>query len=149
MVHQWGFFGSISSIRKIWSLTANSRSLQAAALKRLTKKDVEKYFKRCEASLSSKTCDAIVDTFIQLSCRGLAYFLPLDQEKLLNNLKKDFMVKRELYTIAGGLYLRYGSYMAAASAALLTLNNLKLEDEDLEKNLDENLEKIEKELGKD
>ena len=35
MVHQWGFFGSISAIRKIWSLTANSRSLQAAALKTL------------------------------------------------------------------------------------------------------------------
>ena len=33
MVHQWGFFGSISAIRKIWSLTANSRSLQVAALK--------------------------------------------------------------------------------------------------------------------
>ena len=56
-------------------------------IKRLTKKDVEKYFKRYEASLSSKTCDAIVDTFIQLSCRGLAYFLPIDREKLLNNLK--------------------------------------------------------------
>ena len=112
-------------------------------IKRLSKKDVEKYFKRYEASLSSKTCDAIVDSFLQLSCRGLGYFLPLDQEKLLNNLKKDFMVKRELYTIAGGLYLRYGSYMAAASAALLTLNNLKHEDKNLEKNLDENLEKIE------
>ena len=73
-------------------------------IKRLSKKDVEKFFKRYEASLSSKTCDAIVDTFIQLSCRGLAYFLPIDREKLLNNLKKDFMVKRELYTIAGGLY---------------------------------------------
>ena len=35
MVHQWRFFGSISAIRKIWSLTANSRSLQAAALKAL------------------------------------------------------------------------------------------------------------------
>ena len=35
MVHQWGFFGSISAIRKIWSLTANSRSLQAAALNRV------------------------------------------------------------------------------------------------------------------
>ena len=116
-------------------------------IKRLTKKDVEKFFKRYETSLSSKTCDAIVDTFIQLSCRGLAYFLPLDQEKLLNNLKKDFMVKRELYLIAGGLYLRYGSYMAAASAALLTLNNLKYED--LDKNLDENSEKnLEKNLEK-
>ena len=111
-------------------------------IRRLSKKDVEKFFKRYEASLSSKTCDAIVDTFIQLICRTLAYFLPIDREKLLNNLKKDFMVKRELYVIAGGLYLRYGKYMAATSAALLTRNNLKLEDENLEKNL----EKIESEL---
>ena len=110
------------------------------------KKYVETFFKRYESSMFSKTCDAIVDTFIQLSCRTLAYFLPLDQEKLLNNLKKDFMVKRELYVIAGGLYLRYGKYMAAASAALLTLNNLKLDSsqENLEdKNLEKNLEKIE------
>ena len=107
------------------------------------KKDDEKFFKRYEASLSSKTCDGIVDTFIQLSCRGLAYFLPIDRKKLLNNLKKDFMVKRELYTIAGGLYLRHGSYMAAASATVLTLNNLKLEDENLDENLEKNLEKIE------
>ena len=40
MVHQWGFFGSISAIRKIWSLTANSRSLQAAALKFLVRETV-------------------------------------------------------------------------------------------------------------
>ena len=33
-------------------------------IKRLSEKDVEKFFKRYEASLSSKTCDAIVDTFI-------------------------------------------------------------------------------------
>ena len=94
-------------------------------IRRLSKKDVEKFFKRYESSMSSKTCDAIVDTFIQLSCRTLASFLPLDQEKLLNNLKKDFMVKRELYVIAGGLYLRYGKYMAAASAALLRTNVAK------------------------
>ena len=37
-------------------------------IKRLPEKDVEKFFKRYEASLSSKTCYAIVDTFIQLSC---------------------------------------------------------------------------------
>ena len=72
----------------------------------------------------------------------MVYFLPLDQDKLLNNLKKDFMVKRELYVIAGGMYLRYGRYMAAASAALLTINNLKLDSrqENLEGQLEKNLE---------
>ena len=115
-------------------------------IKRLSEKDVEKFFKRYEASLSSKTCDVIVDTFIQFSCRTLAYFLPLDKDKLLNDLNKDFMVKRELYVIAGGMYLRYGKYMAAASAALLTANNLKLDhndascQENLEGQLDKNLE---------
>ena len=42
MIHQWGFFGGISVIRKIWSLTANSRSLQAAALKQLRKESLKK-----------------------------------------------------------------------------------------------------------
>lgn len=70
-------------------------------IKRLSEKDVEKYFNRYEASLFSKTCDTIVDTFLQLSCRALAYFLPLDQDKLLNDLNEDFMVKRQLYMIAG------------------------------------------------
>ena len=46
MVHQWGFFGSISAIRKIWSLTANSRSLQAAALLRTFKKVVKRHLQR-------------------------------------------------------------------------------------------------------
>ena len=52
------------------------------------------------------------------------------------------MVKRELYVIAGGMYLRYGRYMAAASAALLTINNLKLDSrqENLEGQLEKNLE---------
>ena len=53
------------------------------------------------------------------------------------------MVKRELYVIADGMYLRYGKYMAAASAALLTINNLKLasRQENLEDQLEKNLEK--------
>ena len=56
MVHQWGFFGSISAIRKIWSLTANSRSLQAAALKKqrnfvttLKRKSIKSYFIQASA----------------------------------------------------------------------------------------------------
>ena len=114
-------------------------------VKRLSEKDVEKYFKRYEASLSSKTCNAMVDTFIQLSCKALSHFLPLDKDKLLNDLNENFMVKRELSMIAGRLSLNYGKYMAAISAALLTAKNLNLEKRDeepekeLKKELDNNL----------
>ena len=57
-------------------------------------KDVEKYFKRYEASLSSQTSDAMVDTFLELSCKTLARFLSLNSERLFVDLNENFMVKR-------------------------------------------------------
>ena len=80
-------------------------------VKRFSVKDVENFFKRCETSLSSRTCDAMVDTFLQLSRRVIANFLPVDQEKLLKDLNENFMVKRELSMIAGRLSLNYGRYI--------------------------------------
>ena len=105
-------------------------------IKRLIKEDVEKYFKRYEASLSSKPCGAIVDTFLQASAKALCFLLLLDEEKFLNGLKKDFIVNRELNLIAAALYLKYGKYMAAASASLLAANLKKMF-----KNLQKYLEK--------
>ena len=78
-------------------------SLTQNQVKRLSERDVEKHFKRYEVSLSSKICDAMVDTFLQLSCKALAHFLPLDEGKLLRGLNDNFMVKRELGMITGGL----------------------------------------------
>ena len=110
-------------------------------VKRLGEKDVEKYFKRYETSLSSKTCDAMVDTFLQLSCRLISHFLPVDQSRLLKDLNENFMVKKELSMIAGRLSLNYGKYMALASVALLTAKNVELDKseehkpEELDKNL--------------
>ena len=49
-------------------------------VKKLTEQDVEKYFERYEALLPSKTCDAIVDTFLQLSFKALAHFSLLVKE---------------------------------------------------------------------
>ena len=61
----------------------------------------------------------MIDTFLQLSCKALAYFLPVDEGKLMKDLSDEFIIKRELGMIAGGLSLKYGEYMAIASAALL------------------------------
>ena len=117
-------------------------------VKRLSEKDVEKYFKRYEASISSKTCDAIVDTFLQLSCKALAYFLPVDEGKLMKDLNDDFIVKRELGMIAGSLSLKYGKYMAIASAALLTAKNVEvpLKPNVVNVEVESNCEEPEKEL---
>ena len=94
-------------------------------VKSLTEKVVEKYFTRYdEASLSAKTCDAMVETFLQLSCQTLARFLSVDQERHLKEMNENFMVKRELTMTAGRLSLKYGRIMAIANAALLTAKNL-------------------------
>ena len=42
---------------------------------RLSKKDVEKIFKRSEASLSSKTCDALIHLFNSVAEPWLIFFL--------------------------------------------------------------------------
>ena len=99
-------------------------SLPQDQVKKLTEQDVEKYFKRYKASLSSKTCDAMVDTFLQLSCKALAHFLSVDEGKLLKHLNNNFMVKRELGMITIGLSLKYGRYVAIASASLLAAKNI-------------------------
>ena len=46
--------------------------------------------------------------------------------KLLKDLSNKLMVKRELGMIAAGLSLKYGKYMAIASAALLTAKNVEV-----------------------
>ena len=38
---------------------------------------------------------AMVDTFLQLSCKASAHFLPVDEGKRLKDLNDNLMVKRE------------------------------------------------------
>lgn len=45
-------------------------------VKRLNGKDVEKYFRKYETSLSSTT-HVLADTFLQLSSRVISHFLPV------------------------------------------------------------------------
>ena len=92
----------------------------------------------------------MVDAFLQLSCRLISHFLPVDQNRLLKDLIEKFMVKKEVLMIAGRLSLNYGKYMALASAALLTAKNVELSEdldnnmlsEELDKNLENNLEEL-------
>ena len=79
-------------------------------VKRFNEKDVEKYFRRYETSLSSKTCDTMVDSFLQLSCGLISHFLLFDQNRLFKDLNDNFMVKKELLMIAERLSLNYVKY---------------------------------------
>ena len=96
-------------------------------VKRLSDKDVEKYNKRQEAYIGSKTTESLIDSFLLLASKGLVKVD--DVEKLQLELKNDYIINQELSSLARGLALRCGRWLALANAALITTKHVKLERE--------------------
>ena len=73
-------------------------------VKRLTPKDVEKYYKRYKTYLGTKTTETFVDSCISVYTRVVGTFLTIkDIEALQNDLKKDYIITKELSTLVGSL----------------------------------------------
>ena len=99
-------------------------------VKRLSDKDVEKYNKRQEAYIGSKTTESLIDSSLLLASKGLGLVVKVDDvEKLQQNLKNDYIINQELSSLAGGIALRWGRWLALANAALITTKHIKLEPE--------------------
>ena len=99
-------------------------------VKRLSDKDVEKYNKRQEAYIGSKTTESLIDSFLLLTSKGLGLVVKVDDvEKLQQELKNDYLINQELSSLAGGIALRCGRWLALANAALITTKHSKLEPE--------------------
>ena len=97
-------------------------------VKRLSDKEVEKYNKRQEAYIGSKTTKSLIDSFLMLASKGLGMVVKIDDvEKLQQDLKNDYIINQELSSPAGGLALRCGRWLALANAALITTKHVKLE----------------------
>ena len=99
-------------------------------VKRLSDKEVEKYNKRQEAYIGSKTTESLINSFLLLASKGLGLVVKVDDvEKLQQELKNDYIINQELSSLAGGLALRCGRWLALANAALITTKHVKLERE--------------------
>ena len=99
-------------------------------VRRLSDKDVEKYSKRQEAYIGSKTTDSLIDSFPLLASKGLGLVVKVDDvEKLQQELKNDYIINQELSSLAGGLALRCGRLLALANAALITTKHIQLKRE--------------------
>ena len=97
-------------------------------VKRLSDKDVQKYSKRYEAYIGNKTTEALVDNLIMLYSRSVGKVVSIDDVKVLQEeLNKDYIIIQELSTLAGGLALRFGRFLALANAALITAKHIKFE----------------------
>ena len=99
-------------------------------VKRLPDKDVEKYSKRQEAYIGSKTTESLIDSFLLLASKGLGLVVKVDDvEKLQQDPKNDYVINQELSSLAGGIALRCGRLLALANAALITTKHIQLEKE--------------------
>ena len=101
-------------------------------VKRLSDKDVEKYNKRQEAYIGSKTTEALIDSVLMLASKALGLVVKIDDaEKLQQDLKNDYIINHELSSLAGGVALSCGRWLALANAALITTKHVQLEQPDL------------------
>ena len=99
-------------------------------VKRLSDKDVEKYNKRQEAYIGSKTTESLIDSFLMLVSKGLGMVVKIDDvEKLQQDLKNDYIINHELSSLAGGIALSCGRWLALANAALITTKHVQRETE--------------------
>ena len=97
-------------------------------VKRLSDKDVEKYHKRQEAYIVSKTTESLIDSLLMLFSKGLGMVLKVDDiEKLQQDLKNDYIINHELSSLAGGIALSCGRWLALANAALITTKHVQLD----------------------
>ena len=97
-------------------------------VKRLSDNDVQKYSKRYEACIGNKTTETLVDSFIMLYSKAVGKLVSIDDVKALQEeLNKDYIITQELSTLAGGLALRFGRFLALANTALITAKHIVFE----------------------
>ena len=99
-------------------------------VKRLSDKDVQKSSKRYEAYIGNKTTDSLTDSALMLLTKGVGLVVSIDDvNELQKELKNDYIINQELSSLAGGLALRCGRWLAIANAALITAKHIKFEKE--------------------
>lgn len=113
-------------------------------VKSLSDKDVEKYTKRYETYVGSKTTESLIDSCIFLVTKvvGMAVNIK-DIEAYQKEPRNDYIINKELSNLAGNIALKCGRFLAAANAALITTKHINFNSH-LEIKDEEKLEEIPK-----
>ena len=95
-------------------------------MKRLSDKDVEKYTKRYETYVGSKTTESLIDSFIFLATKVVGMTVKIkDIEAYQKELRNDYILNKELSNLAGNLSSKCGRFLAAANAVFITAIRLR------------------------
>ena len=102
-------------------------------LKRLSDKDVEKYYKRYESFVGAKTTDSLIDSFIFLASKVVGMAVDIkDVDAYQKELKNDYIISKELSNLAGSLALKCGRFLALANVALITTKHINFSEQKAE-----------------
>ena len=76
-------------------------------VKRLSDKQVEKFTKRYETYVGSKTTESLIDSFIFLATRAVGMTVKIrDTDAYQKELRNDYILNKELSNLAGNLALK-------------------------------------------
>ena len=86
-------------------------------IKKLSTKDVEKYYLRYQILLGKQLSASLVDSAVLAASKAVSMVVSIDDtEQLYQDLKSDEIIKRELSSFSGLLILKGGRLVALASA---------------------------------
>ena len=94
-------------------------------VKRLSDKEVEKFTKRYEMYVGSKTTESVIDSFIFLATKAVGMVVNIkDINAYQKELRNDYIINKELSNLAGNLALKCGRFLAAANVVLITTKHV-------------------------
>ena len=103
------------------------KAMSLGDIKRLSPKQVDKYFNRYKTVMGKKVSTGLVESAISAASVLISYVIPVDDVEALNeDLKNDDLVKRELSNFAGLLVLKGGRLVALASGLFKVAKHVKL-----------------------
>ena len=103
------------------------KAMSLGDIKKLSPKQVKKYFNRYKTVMGKKVTGGIVESAISAASVLISYVIPVDDVEALNeDLKNDDLVKRELSNFAGLLVLKGGRLVALASGLFKVAKHVKL-----------------------
>ena len=103
------------------------KAMSLGDIKRLSPKQVKKYFNRYKTVMGKRVSTGLVKSAISAASVLISYVIPVDDVEALNeDLKNDDLVKRELSNFAGLLVLKGGRLVALASGLFKVAKHVKL-----------------------
>ena len=103
------------------------KAMSLGDIKRLSPKQVKKYFNLYKTVMGKKVTGGLVESAISAASVLISYVIPVDDVEALNeDLKNDDLVKRELSNFAGLLVLKGGRLVALACGLFKVAKHVKL-----------------------